>query len=97
MERLLFLMEECILDILDHLLAGKFQVVSDSYEEIIKNAYREGIVDEELFEKLKGLGAFRNVLVHEYLELSHEEVYRNYLRIKGMIDQVIEHLERIVV
>jgi uncharacterized protein YutE (UPF0331/DUF86 family) len=75
-ERLLFLIAESILDILDHILASKFQVISDSYEDIIRNAYSKGIIDKELFEMLKGLGAFRNVLAHEYLELSHEEFTR---------------------
>ncbi len=75
-ERLLFLIAESILDIFDHILASKFQVISDSYEDIIRNAYSKGIIDKELFEMLKGLGAFRNVLAHEYLELSHEEFTR---------------------
>ncbi|WP_156095567.1 type VII toxin-antitoxin system HepT family RNase toxin [Thermodesulfobacterium commune] len=95
-ERLLFLIAESILDILDHVLAGKFQVVSDSYEDIIRNAYGKGIIDKDLFEKLKGLEAFRNVLAHEYLELSHEEVYQNYLKMKDILGQVIEKLESLL-
>ncbi len=65
-ERLLFLICENILDFFDHLLSSRFEVVSDSYEEIITNAYKKGLIDRAMYEKLKGLGGFRNVLAHEY-------------------------------
>lgn len=76
-ERLLFLIAENILDFLDHLLSSRFEVVSDSYEEIMENAYKKALIDDSLYQKLKGLGSFRNILAHEYLNLSDKEVFRN--------------------
>ena len=79
-ERLLFLIAETILDFLEHILASKFDVISESYEDIIKNAMKYEIITENLYKDLKGLGSFRNILAHEYLELNDEQVYQN---IKG--------------
>lgn len=94
-ERILFLIAESILDILDHILSSKHSIVSDSYEDIITNAYRRRVIETTLYEKLRGLGGFRNVLAHEYITISGDEVYRNYLKVKDMLDDVIETFERL--
>lgn len=95
-ERLLFLIAENILDILDHILSSRFEIICDSYEDIIDKAYERNLLDETLYSKLKGLGGFRNVLAHEYLKLSHEEVYRNLKKMIEIIDSVIERFEEII-
>lgn len=95
-ERILFLIAESILDTLDHILSSKHSIVSDSYEDIITNASRRGIIDGALYEKIKGLGGFRNVLAHEYITISGDEVYKNYLKVKDVLDDVIKTFERLV-
>ncbi len=95
-ERLLFLIAENILDFLDHLLSSRFEIISDSYEQIIENAYKKALIDDNLYSKLKGLGSFRNVLAHEYLNLSDEEVFRNLKKMLTVIDDVIYHFDRSV-
>ena len=37
--KLLFLIAETILDFLEHILASKFDVISESYEDIIKKCH----------------------------------------------------------
>lgn len=93
-ERLLLLISENVLDFLDHILSSTHGVVSDSYEEIILNAYRKGLLDDDLYGKLKGLGGFRNIIAHEYL--NDEEVYRNCLKVKNMLGQVISAFEKLI-
>lgn len=95
-ERLLFLISENILDFLDHILSARYDTVSDSYEEIITNAYKRRIINENLFSQIKGLGGFRNVLAHEYLALSDEEVYRNYKKMLSIIEDIIDDFERLI-
>lgn len=95
-ERILFLIAESILDIFDHLLASKHSIVSDSYEDVITNAWRQSIIDRAFYEKIKGLGGFRNVLAHEYLTIASDEVYRNYLKVKDVLDDVLVTVERLV-
>jgi uncharacterized protein YutE (UPF0331/DUF86 family) len=95
-ERLLFLIAENILDFLDHILSSKFEIISDSYEDIIEKAYEKNLIDETMYSNLKGLGGFRNILAHEYLTLSNDEVFRNFKKMVGIIDGVIEGFENMI-
>ncbi len=95
-ERLLFLIAENILDFLDHILSSKFEMISDSYEEIIEKAYEKNLIDKTMYSNLKGLGGFRNILAHEYLTLSNDEVFRNFKKMIGIIDGVIEDFEDMI-
>jgi len=95
-ERLLFLISENILDFLDHILSSQFEIVSESYEDIIENALKKKVMDDSLYSKLKGLGGFRNVLAHEYMNLSDEEVFRNFNKMLKMIDNIIDAFENVV-
>jgi len=93
-ERLLFLIAENILDFLDHVLAIKYEIISDSYEEVIENAYKKDLISKNLYKKIKGLGKFRNILAHEYLELKDEEVFKNLkkmLQIKSLLFKELEN------
>jgi len=92
-ERLLFLIAETILDFLEHILASKFDVISESYEDIIKNAMKYEIITENLYKDLKGLGSFRNILAHEYLELNDEQVYQNMKKMIKISDRVLKELK----
>ena len=95
-ERLLFLISENILDFLDHILSSQFEIISESYEDIIENARKKEVIDDSLYLKLKGLGGFRNVLAHEYMNLSDEEVFRNLHKMLKMIDNIIDAFENAV-
>ena len=95
-ERLLFLIAEDILDFLDHILSAKFSILSEGYEPILENSCKRGILTRDIYEKLKGLGGFRNILAHEYLKLNDEEVYRNFKKMKAILPEIIQYLERLV-
>ena len=53
-------------------------------------------MDDSLYLKLKGLGGFRNVLAHEYMNLSDAEVFRNLNKMLKMIDNIIDAFENTV-
>jgi uncharacterized protein YutE (UPF0331/DUF86 family) len=95
-ERLLFLISENILDFLDHILSSQFEIISESYEDIIENALKKNVMDDSLYLQLKGLGGFRNVLAHEYMNLSDAEVFRNLNKMLKMIDNIIDAFENTV-
>lgn len=67
-----------IFDIADHILASEYHLYPETYEDSLCMIYEKGVISENLYKKLKGLGGFRNVLVHEYLSIDIEEVYKNY-------------------
>ena len=74
-ERGLHLGCEIVLDVGNHLLSGAFGRPSETYEQILTGLGREGVLSAELVEEVGGLGGFRNVLVHAYLDLDPERVW----------------------
>ena len=71
-------------------------MISDTYEEIIFNAYKNNLFDENLYNKFKGLGSFRNILVHQYLEINDEMVYENFKKILSLKEDIIKFLTIVI-
>ena len=68
-ERGLIAAASLILDIADHILVGHFGFYANSYEESLLGLHDKGVISSALFDQIKGLGGFRNVLVHMYQEI----------------------------
>jgi uncharacterized protein YutE (UPF0331/DUF86 family) len=66
---------EALFDIGNHILAGHFQASPKDYEDITRLLADRGVITTTLAEQLKGLGGFRNILVHEYLDVDPTIVY----------------------
>ncbi len=95
-ERILFLIAECIIDILDHYLSAKHGVVSDGYEDIIDNALENKVIDAGMHSQLKGLGGFRNVLAHGYLKIDSAETHANMMKMLSVLEGVIKRFGEMV-
>lgn len=83
-ERGLQIAAEAVFDIGNHILSGHFQAAPKDYEDITRLLGQHGVLSGDLAGRLKGLGGFRNILVHEYLEVDPKKVYER-LR-KGLPD-----------
>lgn len=68
-ERGLIAAASLILDIADHILVGHFGFYASSYEESLQGLLDKNVISPKLFSQIKGLGGFRNVLVHMYQEI----------------------------
>jgi len=73
-ERGLQLAAEAAFDIGNHILSAHFGVSANDYEDIIAQLAAHGVLDDDLRTRLKGLGGFRNILVHGYLRLDPDRV-----------------------
>jgi len=73
-ERGLQLGAEIILDVSNHILSAHFGVSAEDYEDVLRQLVRQGVLDEAMGSRLKGLGGFRNILVHGYLRVAPERV-----------------------
>ena len=62
-------------DIANHIIAEKGFRKPSTYRESFEILYEEGIISENLSDKLSDLAGFRNVLVHIYLQLDIDAVY----------------------
>jgi uncharacterized protein YutE (UPF0331/DUF86 family) len=71
---------EIVFDISNHILSGHFGVSPEGYEDILGQLASRGVLSADLRSRLKGLGGFRNILVHDYLRIDPEQVAEALLR-----------------
>jgi len=76
-ERGLQLGAEIVLDVGNHILSAHFGVSAQDYEDIIAQLGAHHVIGAPLREELKGLGGFRNILVHGYLRVDPDRVARS--------------------
>ena len=79
-ERGLQLGAEIALDVGNHILAAHFGVAAEDHEDVLEQLAAHGVLDEALRSRLKGLGGFRNLLVHDYLRLDPERVSEHLVK-----------------
>lgn len=73
-ERGLQLGAEIIFDVGNHILSAHFGISAEDYEDIIARLGASGVLDGATRDRLKGLGGFRNILVHGYLRVEPDRV-----------------------
>ncbi len=73
-ERGLQLGAETIFDIGNHILSAHFGATPKDYEDIIVQLAALGVIGDALRNRLKGMGGFRNILVHDYLRIDPDRV-----------------------
>ncbi|MFO7683652.1 MAG: HepT-like ribonuclease domain-containing protein [Chloroflexota bacterium] len=64
-----------ILDIADHILTSEFGLYAHSYEESLQFLHDKQVISDELYSQIRGLGGFRNVLVHLYHDIDVQQVW----------------------
>ena len=75
-ERYLHLSIECLLDIGNHIISDRGYRKPETYADIFQILAEENIISQELLKELEGMAAFRNVLVHDYLKLDLDKIYK---------------------
>ncbi len=76
-ERRLQLAAQICIDITNYLLARLRLELPEEEENIFLSLAKGKVISRESAEKMKGLVRFRNILVHEYLMVDPELVYKN--------------------
>jgi uncharacterized protein YutE (UPF0331/DUF86 family) len=79
-ERGLQLGAEILLDVGNHILVAEYGVSSSEYRDIFKRLAERQVISLSLANRLGGLAGFRNILVHDYLDLDPERVLENLRR-----------------
>ena len=75
-ERFLQLSIECLSDMGNHIIANQELGVVETYSDIPQLLYEAGYISIDLREAWIRMTGFRNILVHGYLEIDREIVYR---------------------
>jgi uncharacterized protein YutE (UPF0331/DUF86 family) len=84
---------EAMSNTLQHILAKEKGIAVSGYTDTIVKGYKEGIISEELFQKLKPFFDFRNSLVHRYWIIDDEKLIANIQSGKDDFNQFTEELE----
>ena len=80
LERGLIAGASIVFDVSDHILSEEFGYYSESYEESLSGLFDKGVISEELYGQIRGLGGFRNILIHRYTGIDPDIVFENFHR-----------------
>ena len=75
LERYLHLAIECLLDIGNHIISDKGFRQAGDYREIFLILGENQVIPKKFAERIAPMGSFRNILVHDYIELDFRKVY----------------------
>jgi uncharacterized protein YutE (UPF0331/DUF86 family) len=76
-ERNLEVAAQAVIDISNRIISIEGLEKPRDYYEAIKRLGEAGILALEFSEKLAPIAGFRNILVHDYLDINWDEVYNN--------------------
>lgn len=69
-----------IFDVADHILSEEFGFYSESYEDSLRGLFEKDVISQDLYQQIKGLGGFRNILIHRYTGIDPDLVFENFQR-----------------
>lgn len=67
-----------ILDVADQILSGHFGHYPETYEESLRGLREHHVLSPELYAEIRGLGGFRNILIHRYPAIDPGQVYSHF-------------------
>ncbi|CAG9612547.1 hypothetical protein CN326_09905 [Bacillus sp. AFS018417] len=94
LERMAHLMIDCILDVGNAMIDGFIMRDPGSYEDIIDILMDEKVVTNEEGERLKEVVRLRKMIVQEYVNMNHTEVYDTVQKHIDMIKQYPANIRR---
>lgn len=84
---------EAMSNTLQHILAKDKGIAVSGYIDTILKAHENGLVTENLFQKLKPFFDFRNSLIHRYWTISDSKLVENILHGRKEFDLFIKEIE----
>lgn len=75
-ERMVQLIVECASDINNHVVVEAGNRPPEDYTSSFIKAAEAGLITRELADKIKGSAGMRNIIVHEYMDIDDEKIYK---------------------
>lgn len=98
-ERLLQISIECVLDICDIIFSDLKLGLPISEIDIIEKLKNEGVIKEEIANKLKNMRAVRNILVHRYPYVDYKKIFNSLTKelndFEVFIREILNFLEKL--
>jgi uncharacterized protein YutE (UPF0331/DUF86 family) len=76
-ERYLHLSIECVLDIGNHIISKLELEKPETYQEILLILGQNSILPSRFAKKIAKMAGFRNILIHNYIKINKEIVYKH--------------------
>jgi len=92
-------LQECIeacLDIANHIVSAMGYRKPEDYKDMFKVLVEQGIIGKKLFERLKKMAKFRNLLVHRYEEIETKRLHTILKNDLGDISNYVKQILRFV-
>lgn len=86
-ERRLQLSIQACMDIASYLVGQLTLSAPDNASNVFQVLAHEGIIDRDLGARMAGMVRFRNILVHDYLDVDSERVYQHFAHELGDFDE----------
>ncbi len=83
---------EFVVDLSSYILSRLNIPTPETYGQVIVEAHKLGIFDDEIAEKMRKLIGLRNIIVHLYADISSEIVYDNLPEIIGVLSRAVNEL-----
>jgi uncharacterized protein YutE (UPF0331/DUF86 family) len=77
---------QCLLDMANHIVAEHGLGSPEDAEELLACLAVANAIPRALYERVRGLAGFRNILVHDYLAVDHHVVHRLLGRLDDLLD-----------
>jgi uncharacterized protein YutE (UPF0331/DUF86 family) len=95
-DRQLHLALETFLTIGEMIISEFGYAKPDTYADIPRILFDNGITSKQLRDKLVDLARFRNVLVHDYSRLDHERVYQHVQTDAETVKEFIDAIKKFI-
>jgi uncharacterized protein YutE (UPF0331/DUF86 family) len=95
-ERYLQLAIQAVLDVSHHIVADRNLGLPSDSKELFGLLAKQKILSLPLSRKLVSMAGFRNVLVHEYLEIDRHRVYRALRDDPGDFDKFVKAVRKLL-
>jgi uncharacterized protein YutE (UPF0331/DUF86 family) len=87
---------EAIVDIVILIGTKEYEKEYEGDYEMFETLFEDGIIEEDVFEKLRKMNGLRNAIVHAYNSLMIDEIYENYDKILRDIGSVTDTLVKLI-
>ena len=83
---------EAVFDIGNHILVSEFNCAPSNYQSVIDLLNEKSVISDKLRDVFRGLGGFRNILVHDYLDLELDGIFDKLQNRLGDFDLFIQEV-----
>ena len=84
---------EAMSNTIQHILAKELGMAVSGYIDTVVKAHENGIISDDLFQRLKPFFDFRNSLIHRYWIIDDQRLISNIQNGRNDFDQFVEEIE----